>query len=212
MAWRRKAALAALAGALSAGCGAGEPEPELAVEQAEEALEGAYYVGNVRAHPGSHYTVDPGSLLDAAEAWGPQTLLLSIDRSVAPQISIQRTPGAQLSKDKLTRTLQDAVGFSVTEGFEITASSSTVVDEGSYQRLEAYPTFQRITWDLWNDVYGAMSGAPGTPGTLYRPMGVYFRVVTLVKGPGKNDRPPPQPGSLTPIGKPVVSQEAIGLH
>ena len=41
-----------------------------------------YVVANVVPREGSSYFISPHYLLDSAEAWGPQTLLLAVDRAV----------------------------------------------------------------------------------------------------------------------------------
>lgn len=203
---RFEAAIAAAALAVTiAGCAA---DDEL-VGEAEEAVWGTYRITNLVVKAGSSYVADPRTLLESAEAWGPQTMLLAIDRHLTPQVSIQRQPGVQLAKDKLTKTLQDAVGFSLSTDTEFTASSSTVVEEGWYERLEAYPTFQTVTWDLVQD--GAWGPTLLARGSVQRPIGVYFRVVVIVRGKGKEggserDR---EPGSITAIGRPGLGFEAI---
>lgn len=191
--------------AVLAACAVEEEEP---LAEAEQASWGAYRIANLRPSRGTTYYVEPRFLLESAEAWGPQTLLLAIDRHVSPQVSIQRSPGVQLSKDKITKTLQDSVGFSLSEELELTASSSTVVSQGWYERMEAYPTFQTVAWDLvQDDVWGARKLASGT---VYRPMGVYFQTVVVVRGTGEQGQSdtPRQPGSITAIGQPVLGAEA----
>lgn len=197
---------AALAFALTiAGCAVdGEPWAE-----ADQGIWGVPRIANLRPSAGTIGAVDSAHLLDTAEGWGPQTLLLAISRRVQPQVSINTIPGTQVSKDKVTRTLQSAVGFSLTEEVQVTASSSTDVIEGWYERMEAYPTFQAITWDL---ILDGLAGATRVAnGTVYRPVGVFFRTVVVVHGPGAQGLPtaPRPPGSITAIGSPVLGAEAV---
>ncbi|APR82408.1 Hypothetical protein A7982_07757 [Minicystis rosea] len=200
------------------------------VSEADEALYGDYFVTNVVPREGTSYFVSPNYLLDTSEAWGPQTLLLAVDRTIVATILLQQAPAVQVEKKKLTKTLQQVLGMNLAQGFEVTASSSTVVDEGWYKRLEAYPSFQTITWDLYQG--GPFGPAYVTSGTVYRPLGVYFRTVVLAKGSKKGEKsfpeppalpppPPPlpplggrerQPGSITAIGVPVLGAEAVGIH
>ena len=207
--------------------GASALSDDESVEEADQALYGDYLIANVVPREGTSYVISPTYLLDTSEAWGPQTLLLAVDRTLVAQVVLQRSPALQVEKKKLTKSLQRVLGMNLAEGFEVTASSSTVVDDGWYKRLEAYPSFQTITWDLYQD--GPFGASYVTSGTVYRPLGVYFRTVVLAQGPAKNNGytpsstalpppPPPlpplggrerQPGSLTAFGMPVLSVEAV---
>lgn len=189
-----------------AGCDPGAPSEGEPVETGEQALCNGYVVTNLVARQGSVPIDAPQYLLDSTEAWGPQTLLLSVDRHVAPQITIASQPGVQIQKEKLTKSLQHTVGFSLTHELEVTASSSTVVEEGTYARMEAYPSFQVITWDLWLDACGAFGGARIGSGAVYRPMGVYFKVVVLARSQRRpKGSPSTQPGPG--LGSPLVREE-----
>lgn len=200
--------------ASAAGCDpdaqASSPSEGEALGEAEEALCRGYVVANVVPREGSSYFISPHYLLDSAEAWGPQTLLLAVDRAVESRISIERSPSVQIEKKKLTKSLQDSLGYSLAKSLELTASSSTVVPEGAYRRLEAYPTFQRITWDLWQDACGPLGAAHLASGAVFRPFGVYFRVVELVRAP-EGEGPEEVPPSITAISSPIVGAEAAGI-
>jgi hypothetical protein len=177
---------------------------------AAEAQCGGLYVSDVTIHDGSVYFVSPASLLDAAEAWGPQTLQVTVDRLIGTQVSYLQQPSVQVQKDKLTRTLQEATGVTLLNDVELTASSSTVVPQGAFERLEAYPEFQRITWDLREAACGVFRDADVTPGTAYRPTGVYFRIVVGQAAPAASDAraPAPAAGASTPVPIPI---EASGV-
>lgn len=186
--------------ASAAGCAPDAPTFEEAVGEAAQALCRGYVVANVVPREGSVYFISPHYLIDSTEAWGPQTLLLAVDRQVTPQLSIQRSPTVQIEKKKLTKSLQDTLGYSLSETLELTASSSVVVAEGSYRRLEAYPTFQMVTWDLWQDACPPWGPAKLASGAVYRPFGVYFRIVDVVRGPRGEDGEGPDevPSSAVP--------------
>jgi hypothetical protein len=190
------------------GCGVGD-EPWA---EADQAIWGVPQIANVTRRPGTVGYADPEHLLDTAEGWGPQTLLLSVSRTVRAQVTMVQTPSVQMSKDKITRTLQQALGFSLSDEVEVAATSSTDVTEGWYERMEAYPTFQAITWDLMLD--GLAGAQRVASGTVYRPVGVFFRTVILVHGRGyqgiEDDHP--QPGSITAIGNPALGVEATTPH
>jgi hypothetical protein len=191
----------------AAGCA-----PDAPLGEAQEGICSGYYVAQLHAEEGTVYVVSPETMVDASEAWGPQTLLLAVDQHLGPQISLQQTPGVQVDKEKVTKSLQRASGVNLTAEVEITASSSTTVVEGAYVRLEAYPTYQRTTWQLWVDACGPNPSSYVTSGAVLRPVGMYFRVVTLVRPPasGSTDAGAgPQPNSITAIGSPVVGYEAV---
>lgn len=190
----------------AAGCDPGARSDGDPLGEADQELCSGYVVTNLATQSGTFHIDSPQYLLDSTEAWGPQTLLLSVDRHVAPQITVAAQPGVQVQKDKLTKSLQGTVGFSLTHELEITASSSTVVEEGTYARLEAYPSFQVLTWDLWLDACGAFGGARLGSGAVYRPMGVYFKVVVLATAKGR----PPNAGATQPgpgLSSPIIREE-----
>lgn len=200
--------LATAAIALSA-CAAPGDEDTASVGQA---LCRGVYVSNVSVRQGSFYSLAPDALLNSAEAWGPQTLLLSVDRRMGSTLTLLRQPAIQVAKDQITKSIQETTGINLIRDIELTASSSTEVPPGSYERLEAYPQYQVITLDLRQDGCGLMPDQFLTSGTIYRPMGVYFRVVVMAGKPAKTEERP-QYGSITAIGVPVVGEEATrGEH
>ena len=174
---------------------------------ASQALCGDPYVTNVSVRPGSVYNMSPDSLLNAAEAWGPQTLLLSVDRRLGSTFTMLRQPSVQIAKDQITKGIQETTGINLIHDIELTASSSTEVPPGSYERLEAYPEYQVITWDLRQSGCGFARDTYLTSGAVYRPMGVYFRIVVM-QGHPDHEGKHPQYGSITAIGVPVVGEEA----
>jgi hypothetical protein len=201
---------AVLLAASVVGCDPDARNDEAPAGEAEQALCNGYVINNLATQAGSFHLDAPQYLLDSTEAWGPQTLLLSVDRHVTPQITVAAAPGVQIQKDKLTRTLQTTVGFSLSHELELTASSSTVVDEGTYARLEAYPSYQVLTWDLWLDACGPFGGARLGSGAVYRPMGVYFKVVVLASSSRRPVGAPatqPGPGLSSPIIRGEVAHD-----
>lgn len=203
---------AILLAAGAAGCDPGAPSEGEPLGEADEALCSGYVVANTMVRAGTIHFETPKYLIDTVEAWGPHTLLLAIDQNIGVELEVQHAPGVQITKEKLTKTLQQSIGFSLSRNFEVTASASTVVDEGWYKRLEAYPAFQAITWELWQDACGPFGAARLATGTVYRPKGVYFRSVILARGPEKEpERQTPTRGSITAISSPVGA-EAVGIH
>lgn len=212
----RSAGFVLAAALLAVGVIGCDPDARDEVEPLGEARQeqcGGYVVTNVVPQQGVVHFVAPQYLINSSEAWGPQTLLLAVDRRVSAQLVVHSVPGIQIEKDKLTKTLQTILGYSLTHEFDVTASSSTVVDEGWSERLEAYPAFQVLTYDVNLDTCGPYSGLKIGNGAVYRPVGVYFQVVVLVQGPKKieDEQRRPQPGSITAMGQPVLGAEAVGI-
>jgi hypothetical protein len=191
MSWCIKTLTTAWLVALAA-CG---PSAEPDVGTATEAWCRGYYTSNIVARDGTVFFISPDRLATSAEAWGPQTLSLSVDRHFAPQVSYQETPGVTLDRNKVTRSLQAAVGFSLTTDTELTAVTSVLVPTGAYYRLEAYPEYQLVNWDLRRDPCGPVPDAFVTTGAVYRPVGIYFRVMVFVGG-AWNALAPPSPSEL----------------
>jgi hypothetical protein len=132
----------------------------------------------------------PDALAAATDGWGPQALSLSVDRGFAPQITYERGPSLSLQTDDVTRSIQAAMGFSVTESVNLVATTTVLVPTEAYCRIEAYPEYQVTGWELRVD---ACSQTPDTliaKGYVYRPTGVHFRVLVLVGGEWNALRPP----------------------
>jgi hypothetical protein len=154
-----------------------------------------YYPANIAAHDGTVFFLSPDHLASSTEAWGPQALSLSVDRHFAPQVSYQEAPGVSLERDKITKSLQSSTSFSLTTDTELTAVTSVLVPTGAYYRLEAYPEYQLVSWDLRRDPCGPMPDAFVTTGAVYRPVGIYFRVMVFVSG-AWNALSPPSPSEM----------------
>ena len=130
-----------------AACAAREPTPP-SVGVAEEAWCRGYVVDNVVAEPGVVPSVSPADLADAADAWGPQLLSVSVDQGFSPQVSYQTSPSASFDQDKITTSLQKALSFSLTTSVNLVAETSVAVPTGAYYRVEAYPRrgWSTSTW------------------------------------------------------------------
>src|SRR5690349_13742925 len=81
-----------------------QSEPE-DIGSSAEALGGTYCITNAKVASGSFHFEGPRWLLDSAAGYGPQTLTLTVDHRILPQISTTFTP--KPSADDITR----AVGY-----------------------------------------------------------------------------------------------------
>lgn len=145
----------------------------------------------------------PDALIAATDGWGPQALSLSVDRGFAPQIAYERAPSLSLQRDDITRSIQTAVGFSVTENVNLVATTTVLVPTEAYYRVEAYPEYQVTGWELRADACGFQPETLLATGFAYRPTGVHFRVLVQVGGAWNALRPPtPAELSLAPPWSP----------
>jgi hypothetical protein len=135
-------------------------------EPAGRAVEGwgiADSIGNVVIDPATYHFADPSVLLATAEGAGPRTLSVNVTTGVSPQVSYvgTRTP---------TRSeLSAALGYNVSQTFELAADTTVLVPINAYARVDAYPSYQKATWV----VFGFDQAVQGT-GVVYKPIGVYF--------------------------------------
>ncbi|MDI3282755.1 hypothetical protein, partial [Polyangium sp. 15x6] len=84
-----------------------------------------------------------------------------------------------------TRTPADseiskAVGFNVSQEFTLEANSTILVPAFGYARLEAYPLYQPIVWNIVCGRHGLTFGS----GIVYKPIGVYFATSSVECVPG----------------------------
>jgi len=201
--------------AACAGPRTGAPPADSDVGTAVEAWCHGYYVDHVVAHDGTVFFVSPDHLADATEGWGPQSLSLSVDKGFSPQTSYQATPSVAIQQDKVTKSLQAAVGFSLTTSTNLVAATSVLVPTDAYYRIEAYPEYQLVGWDLRLDPCGPMGDAFITTGSVYRPVGIYFRVMEYVGGAWNALRPPspseiPVPPTLASPGSQGAGSHGAG--
>jgi hypothetical protein len=142
-------------------------------------------ITDVSVDPVTYHWEDPEHLLEVAAGFGPQTVSLSVATSVQPTVSvtITRPPGSGSSGGGgggsgsvlSDATLSTSLGYSETTVFKLEASSSVLVPVDGYARLEAYTEFQRSTWGVVGP------GCQGL-GVSYKPIGVYFKICTVLAG------------------------------
>jgi hypothetical protein len=195
-----------LAGSIGA-CSAPAPDPgpSDAIGAAREAYCSGLYVTHVVRRAGTIFYVSPETLATAADGWGPQTLSLSVDQGFDSQLTYADTPSLSKNKNNLTKTVQQAVGFSLTHTVDLTAISAVLVPTDAYYRLEAYPEYQVIDWELHADACSIMPDTLITTGTVYRPVGIHFRVLVYVGGEWNALTPPtPAEQMVSPPWAPAV--------
>jgi hypothetical protein len=136
-------------------------------------------IQNVTVIAGTFHWEGPLHLLQFAEGCGPQTLNLAVSTSVTPIVSTSTSTTTVVND----ATVSSAVGFSSSQSTLLAASANVPVPTDSYARVEAYPAFERITWD----VVGTPGGynVPGFPvllgtGELDKPVGIYFKVIRVL--------------------------------
>lgn len=162
---------------------------------AEDAYCRGYYVTRVAARDGVVFFVSPDHLLQSTEGWGPQTLALSIEKDVAVEISFENAPSVSRERNKITQSVQASIGFSLTHEIDLIASNAVLVPTDAYYRVEAYPQYQVVDFDLRREACGPMVDALLTRGSVYRPIGVYFRTMIFVGG-AWNALAPPSPSQI----------------
>jgi hypothetical protein len=140
---------------------------------ASEALcHGGFAIANVQIDPTTIHGDDPHQLLTSAEGCGPRTLDLNVATSISPSISYTSTFTPTDSQ------LSTALGYSVSTSIILAADSSVLVPINAYARVDAYPTFQRATFQIVGQ------NCPGTivvgTGSALKPVGVYFETCGLI--------------------------------
>jgi hypothetical protein len=202
----KAASMAALA---CAACAVPETTPS-SVGVAREAWCQGYVVENVVAQAGVVPSISPSDLADAADAWGPQLLSLSVDQGYSPQVSYQESPSRSLDDGKITTSLQKALSFSLTTSVDLVAETSVAVPTGAYYRVEAYPEYQVVNFDVEADPCGPSPGGLVTTGAVNRPVGVYFQVMDFIGG-AWNALSPPSPAD-PPAGDAGAGDAGSGGH
>lgn len=171
-----RAAIFGMAWAAGVGCSA----PDGIEGTAQQAYCNGLYATNVVRRDGIVFFVSPESLATATDGCGPQALSLSDSQSVSSQITWQQSPSLSKSKNDITRTVQQAVGFSLTASVTLTATTVVLVPADAYYRLEAYPEYEVTDYELRADGCGYQPDIPITTGSVYRPVGVHFRILELL--------------------------------
>jgi hypothetical protein len=143
-----------------AGCSVERGE---ALGRAPLALAPGFFIGNVLVEPATYHTNSPANLLASAEGAGPRTLNVAVSTSVSPEVSYTgtRTPSHE--------DISKALGFSLTQTYLLSADSAVLIPVNAYARVEAYPAFQRVTWQ----VLGPDATVWGS-GTAMKPVGIFF--------------------------------------
>ncbi len=96
---------------------------------------------------------------------GPDTATISQTSS----ISATANAGVGVSVSEITAS----VGFSVTNSYSVTLTSTTVVPAGSTLEVKTYITYKRVDYDVWADNIGVPDTYYAT-GSAYKPLGSYF--------------------------------------
>jgi hypothetical protein len=150
--------LLAVLSACAPGHSGGEP-----VRASEQALAPGFWIGNVVFDPATYHFDNPANLLMAAEGAGPRTLNVAVSTAMSPQIEFTGTHTPSHSD------ISKALGYDVSQTFQLTADSSVLVPVDSYARVAAYPSFQKATWTIFG-----LGTVPMGAGSTYKPIGVYF--------------------------------------
>ena len=138
-----------------------------APREAVDALAGAYCITDVQTDARTYHFDSPRWVLQAAEGLGPRVLAITIAGYAAPLVST--TVSQPPPKDA---ELSTAVGYSLGEFYYVQASVADTVDNGVYERLEAYINYTRSAWVVREAGCGAILGT----GISFKPIGVYFAV------------------------------------
>jgi len=143
-------------------------------EAQSEVCRGRILIEDVTFLPDTVYWDDPAHLISVAEGVGPRNLSLSIASTVAAEVSVTTT------RTPADSEISAAVGFNVSQAFTLEANSTILVPTFGYARLEAYPLYQPIVWNIVCGRHGLTYGT----GMVYKPIGVYFATTSVECLPG----------------------------
>lgn len=129
-----------------------------------------YCVLNAQTDAGTFHFEGTAWLLASVEGAGPIILDLTVNTYLIPVMSTSTTVTPPSS------TISNAVGYSLTAECAVISFSRATVNQGYFQRVEAYPEFQRTVFEIRDASCGALLGT----GASYKPIGVYFKVVDTV--------------------------------
>jgi hypothetical protein len=145
----------------------GEPEY---VGEASQDLTTAYCILNAHTDDNTVHFEGPKWLLTSGEGAGPLLIDMRVVKFVIPAMSTTSNYKPDAS------AVSAAVGYSMTERYGVNDFTRATVQGGRFQRIEAYPAFQRTIWEIRDPSCSVPLGL----GASYRPIGVYFKVVDTV--------------------------------
>lgn len=145
----------------------GPPEP---VGAASGAVTGAYCILDARTDEGSFHFEGPRWLLGSGEGKGPMIIEVRLQSFVLPAMSTTTTHKPDPS------VVSAAVGYNMTEWYGLFEFTRVDIEARRFQRVEAYPAFQRTVWEIRDADCNVFLGM----GASYKPIGVYFKVVNSV--------------------------------
>jgi hypothetical protein len=144
-------------------CGApGHGDPEAGAAP-QGLISDLFVVGDVVVDPATYHWAAPDLLLASSEGAGPRTLDVSVSSAVTPHVSYTGTRTPSRSE------ISAALGWDVSQTVQLDAETSVLVPLDAYARVDAYPSYQRITWSLI-----ALGQVVVGSGTTYKPIGVFF--------------------------------------
>jgi hypothetical protein len=150
-----------------------EPSPP-AVGVVQQAFCLTHTLVNVIVAPGTYHWEDPGHLLNSAEGFGPQALGLSVET----RLDSTSTSSSTYTPDD--SEISAAVGYDVTQGSTISASTTVLVPFRGYKRVEAYAAYKKTIWDLLDTHCNGPDVLTPAAGFSFKPVGVYFKVCTAL--------------------------------
>jgi hypothetical protein len=142
-------------------------ESEHVVSGAQKATS-SYCVLNPHTDKGTVHFEGPDWLLASAEGASPMMIELRVLKFILPATSTTGNYKPDAS------TVSNAIGYSITERYGVEEFSRVTVATARFQRVEAYPAFQRTIYEIRDADCNVLLGA----GAAYKPIGVYFKVVT----------------------------------
>lgn len=141
--------------------------PDDEADSASQAWTPTHCILNAHTDNGTVHFQGPNWLLTSSEGLGPQSLNVVIQQTVQPAISASETFKLDPS------SISEAVGYSVTERYDVFGGATLAVPRMAFQRLEAYTAYQRTVWEIRDASCDVVLGL----GASFRPIGVFFRTV-----------------------------------
>lgn len=143
----------------------GEPEHVVAGSQK---VTGSYCILNPHTDNGTIHFEGPNWLLASSEGASPLLIDLRVVKFILPATSTTGNYKPDAS------AVSNAIGYSITERYGVDDFTRVTVATARFQRVEAYPVFQRTVYEIRDADCNVLLGA----GAAYKPIGVYFKVVT----------------------------------